>query len=84
MNWNCPYYLAAAAFNITSASFQTNNICPPQVEHFMEPRVYNRGGTSLQAYVTTLHGVHDLCNDIHMLEALVLAVCGHIAKPQVQ
>ena len=40
--------------------------------------------TSLWACVTTLYGVHDLCNDIHMLEASVLAVCGHVAKPQVQ
>ena len=29
-------------------------------------------------------GVHDRCNNIHMLEASVLAVCGHVAKPQVQ
>ena len=50
-------------------------------------RVHNREGeypTSLWACVTTLYGVHDLCNDIHMLEASVLAVCGHVAKPQVQ
>ena len=41
--------------------------------------------TSLWACVTTLYGVHDLCDDIHMLEASVLslAVCGHVAKPQV-
>ena len=30
------------------------------------------------------YGVHDLCNDIHMLEASVLAACGHVAKPPVQ
>ena len=30
------------------------------------------------------YGVHDLCYDIHVLEASVLAVCGHVAKPQVQ
>ena len=29
--------------------------------------------TSLCTCVTTLYGVHDLCDDIHMLEALVLA-----------
>ena len=40
--------------------------------------------TSLWACVITLYGAHDLCNDIHMLEASVLAVCGHVAKPQVQ
>ena len=39
--------------------------------------------TSLWAYVTTLYGGHDLCNDIHRLEASVLAVCGHVAKPHV-
>ena len=37
--------------------------------------------------VTTLCRGHDLCNDIHRLEALVLAVCGHVhvhvAKPHV-
>ena len=37
--------------------------------------------TSLWACVTTLYGGHDLCNDIHRLEASVLAVCGHVAKP---
>ena len=40
--------------------------------------------TSLWACVTTLDGVHDLCIDIHMLEASMLAVCGHVAEPQVQ
>ena len=40
--------------------------------------------TSLWACVTTPYGVHDLCNDIHMLKASVLTVCGHVAKPQVQ
>ena len=40
--------------------------------------------TSLWYCVTTLYGVHDLCNNIHMLEASVLAVSGHVAKPQVQ
>ena len=35
---------------------------------------------SLWACVTTLYGGHDLCNDIHRLEASVLAVCGHVAK----
>ena len=39
--------------------------------------------TSLWACVTTLYGGHDLCNDIHRLEASVLAVCGHVAKPHV-
>ena len=39
--------------------------------------------TSLWACVTTLYGGHDLCNDIHGLEASVLAVCGHVAKPHV-
>ena len=28
-------------------------------------------------------GIHDLCTDIYMLEASVLAVCGYVAKPQV-
>ena len=32
--------------------------------------------TSLWAYVTTLYGGHDLCNDIHMLEASFLTVHG--------
>ena len=31
--------------------------------------------TSLWACVTTLYVVHDLCNDIHMLEASVLYSC---------
>ena len=39
--------------------------------------------TSLWACVTTLYGGHDRCNDIHRLEASVLAVCGHVAKPHV-
>ena len=39
--------------------------------------------TSLWACVTTLYGGHDLCNDIHRLEASVLAVCGYVAKPHV-
>ena len=39
--------------------------------------------TSLWACVTTLYGGRDLCNDIHRLEASVLAVCGHVAKPHV-
>ena len=39
--------------------------------------------TSLWACATTLYGGHDLCNDIHRLEASVLAVCGHVAKPHV-
>ena len=39
--------------------------------------------TSLWACVTTLYGDHDLYNDIHRLEASVLAVCGHVAKPHV-
>ena len=26
---------------------------------------------------------HDLCNDIHMLEALFLAVCGRVDKPHI-
>ena len=30
---------------------------------------------------TTLYRGHDFCNDIHRLEASVLAVCGHVAKP---
>ena len=39
----------------------------------------------LRACVTTLYGVHDLCNDIHKLEATLnlLDVCGHVAKPHV-
>ena len=39
--------------------------------------------TSLRACVTTLYGGHDLCNDIHKLEASFLDVCGHVAKPHV-
>ena len=39
--------------------------------------------TSLWTCVTTLNGGHDLCNDIHRLEASVLFVCGHVAKPHV-
>ena len=39
--------------------------------------------TPLWACVTTLYGGHDLCNNMHKLEALVLAICGHGAKPHV-
>ena len=39
--------------------------------------------TSLWACVITLYGGHDLCNDIHKLEASVLNVCGYAAKPYV-
>ena len=37
-------------------------------------------------YPTSQHftGGHDLCNDIHKLEASDLAVCGHVAKPHVR
>ena len=39
--------------------------------------------TSRWACVITLYGGHDLCNDIHKLEASFLAVCAHVAKPHV-
>ena len=59
-------------------------VCP-NVAQIVSRIYYNREGAyfTLWACVTTLYGVHDLCNDIHMLEASVLAVCGHVAKLQV-
>ena len=39
----------------------------------------------LCACVTTLYGVHDLCNNIHKLEATLdlLDVCRHVVKPYI-
>ena len=54
--------------------------------HSRQEYIIERKGeypTSLWACVTTLYGGHDLYNDIHRLEASVLAVCGHVAKPHV-
>ena len=56
-------------------------------KQFYQEYIIEREGeypTSLcMAYVTTLYGDHDLCNDIHRLEASVLAVCGPVAKSHV-
>ena len=62
--------------------------CEHCAHHLNAPRVYiiEREGeypTSLWDCVTTLYGGHDLYNDIHRLDASVLAVCGHVAKPHV-
>ena len=70
------------------ARYATDNISR-KVEnclHLHQEYIIEREGeypTSLWACVTTPYGVHELCNNIHMLEASVLAVCGHVAKPQV-
>ena len=66
------------AFWVTIGIHNPAWLCMHQYPYTYYQEYYNREGGRV-----SLYGGHDLYNDIHRLEASVLAVCGHVAKPHV-